>query len=208
MARAQADSVKVWNKWCARKDTSVLYNAGNNIIQIYSPTLKPADIKVKSLDKALRIGLPEIKGDTLCLMAMPFPEKGRNMRLAIQYKKNSREIRTVNFVSDSIPQLLACVGKIQSADVAKKDLLAQTMLRAYFPRSLYSYPYTIKQFTFKIATATRSASIPVKGFFITKEILDEINLAPAGTIVVFTDIKATCPECATRTLPDVRLKIR
>lgn len=207
-ALAQADVVQVWNKWCARKDSMLLFNAGNNVIQIYSPTLKPADIKIKSLDKALRIGLPEIKGDTLSVMAMPFPDKGKNMRLAIQYKKNSKEIRTVSFVSDSIPQLVAKVGSIQAPEALKKDILMQTTLKVFFPKSLYSYPYGIRQYTFKVATPTGSATIPVKGFFLTKEVLQEINNAPVGTIVTFTDIKATCPDCATRTLPDIKLKIR
>ena len=207
-ASAQADSLHVWNKWCASKDSMRLFNAGNNIIQIYSPTLKPADIKIKSLDKALRIGNPEIKGDTMSVMAMPFPDKGKTMRLAIQYKKNSKEIKTVNFVSDSIPQLLSCLGKLQGTEAVKKDILVQTMLKAYFPKSLYSYPYTIKSYTFKVTTPAGQATIPVRGYFIVKEILQEINNAPSGTVITFTDIKATCPDCATRTLPDIRLKIK
>ena len=47
---AQSDSVHVWNKWCSRKDTALLFNGGYNVIQIYSRDFKPADIKIKSLD--------------------------------------------------------------------------------------------------------------------------------------------------------------
>jgi len=204
---AQAD-VQVWNKWCAKKDTLLLFNGGNNVIQIYCPSIKPADIKLKSLDKALRIGLPEIKGDTLVVMAMPFPDKGKNMRLAIQYKKNSREIKTVSFVSDSIPQPTAMVGNLRGAEATKKDILVQTGLRVFFPGSLYSYPYTVKQYTFKIAMPNEIATIPVRGNFLGKDILAEINKAPAGTMINFTDIKATCPDCATRAVPDIKMKIR
>ncbi len=203
-----AQAIQVWNKWCAKKDTPLLFNAGNNLIQIYSPVIKPADIKVKSLDKALRIGLPEIKGDTISFMAMPFPEKGKNMRLAIQHKKNSKEIRTVNFVSDSIPQLMAMIGNLKGNEAMKKDILVQQGLRLYFPNSLYSYPYSIKQYTFKIFTAAESAIIPVRGSFFTKDILAEINKAPAGTVFSITDIKATCPDCGTRNVPEIKMKIK
>jgi hypothetical protein len=205
---AQADSLHVWNKWCARKDTMLLFTGGNNVIQIYSTTRKPGDIKLKCLDKSLRIGIPEIKGDTLSVMAMPFPAKGSKMRLAILDKKTSREIKTISFSCDSIPPLVARIGKLLHAEAPKKDILAQTMLKLELPHSLYSYPYSIKQYTFKIATAKGSATIPVKGFFITNDILKEINAAPVGTVVEFTDIKATCPECATRTLPDIKLRIK
>jgi hypothetical protein len=205
---AQADSLHVWNKWCSKKDTALLFNGGYNVIQIWSPDFKPADIKIRSLDKGLRIGTPEIKGDTLNVMAMPFPDKGKVMRLEIRYKKNSKMIRTVSFVSDSIPQLKASVGKIQGDEGYKKDILVQTALKIYFPKSLYSYPYSIKSYTFKILSALGGANIPVKGFFLTKEVLGEINKAPSGTIGTFTDIKASCPDCATRTLPDIKLKIK
>ena len=110
---AQADDIHVSNKWCAVKDTPLLFVAGNNLIQIYSPTVKPSEIKIKSLDKSLRIGKPEIKGDTLCVLAMPFPEKGKTMRLAIQSAKNSKVIKTVNFTCAAIPELIATVGTIK-----------------------------------------------------------------------------------------------
>lgn len=207
-AYAQADSLYVWNKWCARKDTMLLFTGGNNVIQVYSKTRKPADIKLKCLDKGMRIGTPEIKGDTLSVMAMPFPARGAKMRLAILDKRTSKEIKTISFYCDSIPRLIARVGTIQASEAAKKDILTQTMLKAVFPRSLYSYPYGIKQYTFKVSTAKGSAVLPVKGFFLTKDVLGEINNAPPGTVVEFTDIKATCPECATRSLPDLKLKIK
>src|SRR6185437_13478329 len=89
-ARAQSDSVRVWNKWCSRKDTALLFTTANNVIAIYSPTLKPAEIKLKSLDNSLRISSPEVKGDTTFVMAMPYPDKSKRMRLAIMYKKTGR----------------------------------------------------------------------------------------------------------------------
>ena len=48
----------------------------------------------------------------------------------------------------------------------------------------------------------------VTGFFITKDVLSEINNAPPGTEILFTNIKATCPECATRSVDDIKMKIR
>lgn len=205
---AQSDSVRVWNKWCARKDTALLFNAANNIIEIYSATLKPADIKLKSLDNSLRIGNPEQKGDTLMVMAMPYPAKGKKMRLAVMYKKTGKTIKTVEFASDNVPAPVARVGNIKTDAAPRKDILTQMFLKAAFPNSLYGYPYDIRQYTFKVSTDKGGAVINVSGSFLSREVLQQIKDAPAGTNVLFTNIKATCPECATRTLPDVNLKIK
>jgi GldM C-terminal domain len=207
-AHAQTDSVCVWNKWCSRKDTALLFTAANNTIAVYSPTLKPADIKLKSLDVSLRIGGPEVKGDTTFVMAMPYPAKGKKMRMAVIYKKTGKTIRTIEFTSDNVPAPIAQLGNIKKNEAARKDILAQLSFKAVFPNSLYSYPYAIKQYTFKIAHEKGSATIPVNGFMVTKDVLQQIKDAPAGTVAEFTGIKATCPECATRTLEDLKIKIR
>lgn len=207
-ADAQADSIVVWNKWCAKKDTLLLFNTGNNLIQIYSPTIKPADLKVKSLDMSLRIADPQIKGDTLTVIAMPFPAKGKRMRLAVLNKKTSKQLKVVSFNSDDIQPLQARVGTIQTPEAARKDILMQQTLKLAYQKSLYCYPYTIKEYTFKIASAKGTATIHVNGIFLTTAILQQIKDAPAGTEMEFTDIKVTCPECATRTLEPLKLKIK
>ena len=207
-AYAQLDSVKVWNKWCARKDTMLLFTTANNLIQIYSKTLKPADLVVKSLDNSLRIGAPEVKGDTTNIMAMPYPAKGKKMRLAITSKKSGKLITTINFDSDNVPPLVARIGNIQRAEATRKDILAQLSMQAVFPKSLYSYPYRIREYTFKIHTDKGAATIKANGFFITKEVLEQIKDAPSGTTLEFTDIKATCPDCATRTVEDLKMKVK
>lgn len=205
---AQSDSIYVRNKWCARKDTALLFIDGNNMIQVYSAAFKPGDITVKSLDKSLRVGNPEIKGDTLSVLAMPFPEKGKQMRLAIMNKKKSKLLKVIYFSCDSIPRLLAKVGNIQAPEAKRKDILSQVAMKAYFPKSLYSYPYTIKAYTFRISTPKGGATIPVKGFFMINSVLKEISEAPDGTVMEFTDIKATCPECSTRDVQNIKLKIK
>jgi hypothetical protein len=205
---AQTDSIRIWNKWCARKDTLVLFAAANNTIQVYSPTLKPADIKLKSLDNSLRIGNPETKGDTLSVMAMPYPNKGKNMRIAVMYKKTGKVIRTVNCSSDNVPALTARLGSIKTNEALRKDLLLQTAIKTAFPNSLYSYPYTVKQYTFKVSHEKGGAIINVNSGLVTREVLQQIKDAPAGTIIQFTGIKATCPECATRSLDDIKIKIK
>jgi hypothetical protein len=205
---AQSDSVRVWNKWSSKKDTALLFIAGNNLIQVYSPTLKPSEIKLKSLDKSLRIGKAEIKGDTLSVLAMPFPGKGKTMRLAIMHAKNSKQIKVVSFACDTIPKLVATVGSIRGNEAKKKDILSQVTMKISFPGSLYSYPYSIKQYTFRVSTAKGGATIPVKGFFLTNDIFKEINAAPEGTVLEFINIIATCPECGSRTLPDIKLKMK
>ncbi len=205
---AQTDSVRVWNKWCSKRDTLVLYNGANNMIQVYSPTLKPNEIKLKSLDASLRIGEPEVKGDTVSVLAMPYPKKGKHMRLAVMYRKNGRVIKTVEFVSENVPPLVARIGVLARNEAARKDILSQTTLKLSFPGSYYCYPYTIRQYTFKIQHEKGGATLPVNGFFLTKEVLQQIKDAPAGTVAEFTNIKVTCPECATRTLEDIKVRIR
>jgi hypothetical protein len=186
----------------------LLFISGNNLIQVYSPAFKPADITLKSLDKTLRVGNPEAKGDTLSIMAMPFAHHGQKMRLAIVNNKTRKTIKTISFTCDSIPKLVARVGTISTNEAPKKTVLAQTVLKAVFPNSLYSYPYQIKYYTFKIATPTGSATLNIKGFFITKDVLQEISTAPEGTVIEFTNIKAMCPDCAIRPLNDIKIKMK
>ena len=207
-ATAQTDIVYVWNKWCERKDTMLLFNAANNAIQVYCPTLKPAQIMLKSLDKTLRIGRPEIKGDTITVLAMPYPAPGKPMRLAVLNAKTKKPIRTVEFTSDNVPAPMARMGKIKTQDAPKKEIQSQTQMNVFFPNSLYSYPYKISQYTFKIHHEKGAATIPVNGCLLTRPILEQTYAAPVGTTFEFTGIKATCPECVTKLLDDVKVKIK
>jgi len=208
IAHAQADSFYVSNKWCAKKDTLLLFKGANNLIQVYNKSMSPNSYKLKSLDKGLRIGTPEIKNDTMSVMAMPYPEKSKNMRLAILNSKTSRVIKTVEFISDSVPKPIGQLGNIKGNEALKKTILEQTVLKVIFPKSLYDYPYHIKSFTFKIQTPKGGAIIPVNGIWITNNIIKEIGDAPVGTIIEFTNIQVTCPECVTRTLDDLKIKIK
>ena len=185
----------------------VLFTAANNTIQVCSHTLKPSEILLKP-DKTLRIGKPEIKGDTISVLAMPYPSHNKPMRLSVLNSKTKKVIKIVDFYSDEVPLPVARVGNIQTTEALRKDILAQNSLKVAFPKSLYSYPYTIKQYIFKIQTPKGGATIPVNGFFLTKDILAQIKEAPADTVMEFTEIKATCPECATRDLPAIKLKIK
>ena len=205
---AHADSVYAWNKWCARKDTLLLFNGGNNTIQIYCQGLKPTDITLKSLDRSLRIGNLELNGDTVAVLAMPYPTKDKLMRLAIVNNKTKRTIKTLCFVSDSLPAPVAQLGSITRPESYKKNIITQTKLIAVFPGSLYSYPYKITQYSFHIKSPKPTTRIQVSGFFLPTTVLKDINEAPEGSIAEFTDIKATCPECATRSLANLQLKIK
>ena len=205
---AQTDSIYIWNKWCAGKDTLLLFNAENNLIQVFSKSLKPSDITLKPLDKTLRIGKPEIKGDTTSVLAMPYHPQGKPMRLAILNRKTRKVIKTVSFLSDDVPAPVARLGKIQTTEALRKDILAQQALKVIFPKSLYNYPYVVKQYTFSIHHAKGGATIPVIGYYLAKGMLDEIKNAPAGTEIQFTGIKATCSQCITRDLPDLKIKIK
>jgi hypothetical protein len=141
-------------------------------------------------------------------MAMPFAACGQKMRLAIINNKTRKTIKTVNFACDSIPKLVARVGNITANEAPKKVILSQTAVRAVFPNSLYSYPYQIKFYTLKISKPNGSATLHIKGFFITKDVLQEISTSPEGTVAEFTNIKATCPDCALRAVDDIKMKIK
>ena len=80
LSSAQTDDVRIWNKWCSSRDTMLLFDGANNMIQVYSPTLKPAQITLKPADGSLRIGKPEIKGDTISVLAMPHPSRNKPMK--------------------------------------------------------------------------------------------------------------------------------
>lgn len=205
---AQSNDIKAWNKWCSRKDTMVLFEHGNNQVQVFSTSFKPSEVTVKSLDRSLRIGAPEIVGDTLNILAMPYPKMGKQMRLAVINNKTRKTLTTINCAYDSIPKLVATIGNLSGKEIPKASVLAQNVLRINFPKSLYSYPYRIKQYTFQVSTAKGSASLNVKGFFLTKDVLTEISNVPAGTEIVFTNIQATCPECVTKQVEDIRIKLR
>lgn len=207
-ARAQEDSFKVWNKWCASKDTLLLFNGGNNMIRVYSKTKKPFEYKLKSLDKSLRIGQPMVKGDTMSVLAMPYPEKGKEMRLAILHARSNKLLGTVVFTSDDIPDLVPRLGNIDKPEAPKKVIMAQTRLRAEFPNSLYSYPYTVKQYTLHIYKPKDTATFRARSVFLGVFALKAIKDAPEGSTLEFSDIIVSCPECILRPLDNLAIKIR
>ena len=206
-ANAQKDSVYVWNKWCERKDTLVLFKAANNMICVYSQGFKAGDVYLKSLDKTLKISTPEVVGDTLTTLAMPYTTE-KPIRLAIVNKKNNKPISTVLFYGADIPAPRARMGYLKDSIVPKVNILAQVSMRVYFPNSLYSYPYHIKQFSFKTKYEKSDFNCTIKGHLISKDIEQAISGAPSGTIIEFYDIKATCPECVTRDIENLRVRIK
>ena len=207
-SQAQTDTILVWNKWCARADSPVLFPTGNNMILIYSRGYEVKDLVVKSLDNALKIAKPEYKGDTACYMAMPYPKYGKRMRLTISQKGGKKPLRTVNFIAEDAPVPVATVGNLSGDHIPKRQLVAQTSMKVGFKNSLYSYPYRIKQYTFKTRLGGKDITVPVKGNLISNEISNYIGLAPEGTFIEFTDIKAACFECEPRVLENIRVWVK
>ncbi len=207
-ATAQTDSIYVWNKWCAKADSPVLFATANNMVYVTCKTIKATDLAVKSLDWGLMISQPEIKNDTMSFMAMPYPKKSKRMRLTVTNKHSGKIIRTVNFTCEEPPQPIAKLGNLKGTDAAKKDIIAQNTLRIVFLNSLYSYPYYVKQYTLKARIAGKDIVIPVKGNKITKEVMNLLEIAPTGVSLDFTDIKASCPDCSPRDLPNMRIWVR
>ena len=204
---AQKDSIYVWNKWCSRRDTLLLFTASYNVIEVYCPSLQAKDISLKSLDKTLKISNIEIEGDTLTEMAMPYTIE-KPMRLALVNNNTGKVIKTILFTGDEVPNPRARLGHIHADEAPKMNILAQVGLKIEFPNSLYSYPYHIKQFGFKTHYNKTDINLTANGYLITKDMENAISNAPVGTIIEFTDIKATCPECVIRTLDNLRLKVQ
>jgi len=203
----QSDSVRVWNKWCARKDTPVLFMESNNLIEVYAAGVKGSDITIKSLDKKLKVSGPEVKGDTMTILAMPYIT-GRPMKVAISDKKTGKLIKTVAFYGDKAAVPAAHIGVAKSNEVLRKELMEYITIGTYFPNSLYSYPYKVTQYRFKTHYDKKDVNMVVDGFFLSKEVLEVIRDVPVGTVLQFTDIKATCPSCSPRSLADVNLTVK
>jgi|GEM_PF-716453 len=209
-AYGQNDSIYVWNKWCARKDTLLLFNSGNNMIKVYCRSMKPREYKLRSLDRSLRIGTPTVKGDTMSVLAMPYPDKSRQMRLAIVSTKTYKTIKILDFSADDIPQPIARVGNIEGPEVTKKMLMKHTGLKVIFPNSLYAYPYVVTGYTLTDSTVKRvKKPLTVRTHKMVTAVMKAINEAvPDSSYLHFTNITAICPECATRELPDFKLKLK
>ncbi len=205
---ASNDSIYVCNKWCARKDTLLLFSTANNVIQIYSAAFKPKDIIVKSLDyKTLKISNPEIVGDTFTVLVMPYT-LDKPMRLAIINKKTNKIIKTLYFNAEDVPVPVARIGHILTTEAPRMNILAQVSLKVIFPGSLYSYPYYIKQYKFKARIDKADVSYTVNGNMISRDVENAIKRVAENTIIEFSEIKASCPSCTTRNLDNLKLKVK
>ena len=205
---AQNNPVLVYNKWCARQDTLLLFPTGNNLVQVVAKEVKAEDLQIKSLDNALKIGQPEIKGDTISFLAMPYPKYGKKMRLAITERKTRKNLTVVNFYPENEPNPIAQVSNLTTDHALKSQILAKPFLKVVFPNSLYAYPYKVKQYTFKTRVNGKDVEIPWKGPAIGASIQSIIKDLPEGAFIEFTDIKATCPDCIIRDLAPLKLWIK
>ncbi len=206
-AAQKKDSIYVWNKWCARKDTLLLFTASYNVIEVYSPGFRPGDIYLKSLDKTLKISGVDVIEDTLTMMAMPYTTE-KPMRLAIMDKATNKPLKTILFYGTDVPAPLARLGHLKENEAPKVNILAQVGLNVYFPNSLYNYPYHITSFALKTHYDKADVNIAGKGHLISRDMEQAITRTPVGSVISFTDIKATCPDCITRQLDDLLLKIK
>lgn len=186
----------------------MLFEGGNNVIQVYCKGWKASSIMLKSLDNTLKIAKPDIKGDTISAMAMPYTTGAKKMRLAILDARTKKVLKTLNCYGDVIPTPQAQLGKLTGNQHPRKTLLDQQELKVVFPNSFYCYPYRIKQFVFRMKDPKLELTRPVLGNKIPVDILQAIKDAAPGTYIEFTDIKATCPECVVRTLDNLKIQIR
>ncbi|HXS36254.1 MAG TPA: hypothetical protein VN721_06105, partial [Flavipsychrobacter sp.] len=183
------------------------FEDGTNVIEIYIPGVKGSEIKLKSLDRSLRIADIKLKGDTITAWAMPYTTSHK-MRLAVMNKKTNKVIKEIDFYGDKIPEPIARVGNLKDSVVDKKDLLNQSAIFFEYPHSLYSYPYRITEYRFTAHYSGKDISLPATGVFIPIEIKKIIKEMPSNTKVIFTDIVASCPQCYQRPLRDIKILVR
>lgn len=205
---AQQDTFKVWNKWCSNIDSPLLFNGAYNEIKVVVKHIPIQSVSVKSLDYALKIATPEIKGDTISFLAMPYPKGGKRMRLAIINNSTKKPLKTISFSNTEVPAPLAKLGNLMADHVTKKELFAQTQLKVYFPGSYYNYPYRVKEYTFKTRKDGKDIVLTKKGANITYDISSMVNSLPEGTYIEFTDITITCPECNDRKINTLGIWIK
>jgi len=204
---AKGDSLFVRNLYCSKADTALVFEDGTNVIEIYVPGMKGSDLKLKSMDKSLRIADIKLKGDTITTWAMPYTTSHK-MRLAVMDKKTNRIIKNIDFTGAKIPEPIARIGNLKDTAVDKRELLNQTAIFFEYPNSLYSLPYRIAEYRFTAHYSGKDISLPATGVFIPVEIKKIIKEMPANTKVTFTDIVATCPECNPRQLGDIKILVR
>ena len=204
---AQKDSFYVWNHWCASRDTLLLFTESYNMIEVYNPNLKPDEYYLKSLDKTLKISGEDRAGDTLTMLAMPYTTD-KPMRLAIIRKSNNKPIKTILFYGAAVPVPKAKLGHLKDYEVPKVNAMAQVGLNVVFPNSLYSYPYRVISFSLKTHYDKADVKLTTKGHLLNRDMQDALTKTPEGTVIAFSDIKVTCPDCVTKQLDDLLIKLK
>jgi len=206
---AQTDQFLVWNKWCSKKDTLLLFTKSYNEIQIVSNVVDLNNIMLKPMDKTLKLGKPEIKKDTLTVLAMPYANGDKKMRMGILDKKTKKNLGTYAFTGEEVPEPEAQVGKLKGISETTKDsIMRQNSLKVVFPNSYYCYPYKIKSYLFKFKNGDKDDSVSVNGYMVTKEVIKDIFIAKEKSTIKFTNIKASCQDCTERELNDLSIKLR
>lgn len=208
---AQAEDslkIQVRNKWCNHKDSIFVYDGGFNVLQVFGKDIDPKDVTLRSHNHHLRLDIPEVKGDTVNITAMPM-EIGNAMKVSVVHKKTGRVLKEVTVYSEARPEPRARLGNtIRGGVVDKKLLLDESYMRVFYPNSSYCYPYKILGYTFKAKKGNVPMEVEVKGFDIPVEVKTLIKGLPTNGVAEFTNIMAVCPECYDKKLKDIKIVIK
>lgn len=208
-SRAQdSAAIQVRNKWCNHKDSIMVFEGGFNVLQVYGKNVDPKEIGLRSLHNKLRLDIPEIKGDTVNVTAMPM-ETDEAMKVAVINRKSGKVLKEVTVYAQTKPEPRASLGtKIKSGMADKKEVLNESYLRTYYPNSSYCYPYKILSYTFKAKKGNVPMQVEVKGFDVPVEVKTLIKDLPANGVAEFTNINAVCPDCYEKRLKDIKIVIK
>lgn len=118
-----------------------------------------------------------------------------------------KRIATITFTMLDLPDKFAGINSINGDTVKKEILLASNGLCVKYSNPICTYPYYIRQYFFKTEVKGEKVVIKALGQQFTEEIRQTISRPPKYTAIFFTDISATCSNCAGRRFDDIRFVV-
>lgn len=107
-------------------------------------------------------------------------------------------------------QIVAQLGTIKDSVTTVQKILVNPWLIVVDEKRNKTY-FTVIGFTLTITDPSGEYILlknTSRNNYLTKEQTNSIKLSGSGSRLLFTDIRATCPDCRIRALPDLSLEIK
>ena len=102
---------------------------------------------------------------------------------------------------------VAVAGSLDSV-IARSTILANPVLECITPGCLYRNGFRVTQFKMSMELSEEVIEMPSSSDAFTPRQLQELRGAPPGTMVIFEEISALCPDGRTRRLPPVIIHLK